>query len=143
MTLNADQEKAAQAFYQFLFSDQKEFSISGPAGTGKTFLMKHLITTTLKEYYSAAELLRVNAPRYEVVLAATTNKAAEVLSQATGFTPTSTIHSHMNLKVTDDYKTGATKISRTSAWKVHTNQLIFVDEASMIDTALYGLPRRR
>jgi exodeoxyribonuclease-5 len=73
---------------------------------------------------------------YELILCATTNKAAEVLSQSTGL-ETQTIHSFMNLKVFDDYKTGESKVSRTAKWKVHTNKIIFIDEASMIDSKLY------
>lgn len=136
MTLNADQEKAATAFFQFLFSADKEMSISGPAGTGKTFLMHHLLTVKLPEFYDMSLLLGNKVPEYEIVLAATTNKAAEVLTLATGINAC-TIHSHMNLKVYDNYDTGVSEVKRTNAWKVHTRQLIFIDEASMTDSRLY------
>lgn len=138
MSLNQDQEKAAQAFFQFLFSEEKEFSISGPAGTGKTFLMDHLIHVTLKEYQDAAKLMGLDPNRLEVVLTATTNKAADVLQKATG-KPTSTIHSFMNLKVKDNYKTGVSDIVKTDSWTVHGHKLIFIDEASMTDAKLYKI----
>lgn len=138
MTLNQDQEKAAQAFFQFLFSEEKEFSISGPAGTGKTFLMDHLINTTMKEYQDAAKLLGLPDNRWEVALTATTNKAAEVLSKATSRNA-STIHSFLGLKVKDNYKTGVSDVVKTDQWTVHGRKLIFVDEASMIDSKLYRL----
>jgi len=50
LILNQDQEAASQAIFQFLLSEEKEFSISGPAGTGKTTLMKHVMTSLLPEY---------------------------------------------------------------------------------------------
>jgi hypothetical protein len=136
MTLNADQEKTTGSFLQFLFSDNKEFIITGPAGTGKTYLMDHLLKVTLPEFYGTSFLMGKPVPEYEIVLAATTNKAAEVLYLATGINAC-TIHSHMNLKMKDNYKTGKSDVIRTNAWKVHTNQLIFIDEASMTDRQLY------
>ena len=37
-TLNQGQKAAAEAFFEFLFDpNEKEFIISGPAGTGKTY----------------------------------------------------------------------------------------------------------
>jgi hypothetical protein len=135
LSLNQGQEEAANAVFQFLFSSDKEFSVSGPAGTGKTTLMKHIVDHTLKEYQDSCALLGKRYIDYELVLCATTNKAAEVLSQSTGL-ETQTIHSFMNLKVFDDYKTGQSKVSRTAKWTVHTHKLIFIDEASMIDSKL-------
>tara|TARA_B110000902_G_scaffold89221_1_gene105950 strand:+ start:5459 stop:6775 length:1317 start_codon:yes stop_codon:yes gene_type:complete len=136
LSLNQGQEEAANAVFQFLFSADKEFSVSGPAGTGKTTLMKHIVDHTLKEYQDSCTLLGKRYIDYELVLCATTNKAAEVLAQSTGL-ETKTIHSFMNLKVFDDFKTGESKVSRTNSWTVHNNSLIFIDEASMIDSKLY------
>lgn len=135
LVLNQGQEQVAQSFFQFMLSNDKEFSISGPAGTGKTTLMRHIIGVTMPEAAKAAALLGGNQIDYEVILTATTNKAAEVLADVTGF-PTSTIHSHMNLKVQDDYKTGVSKVIRTANFVVHSKQVIFIDEASMADTPL-------
>jgi exodeoxyribonuclease V len=138
MQLNPDQEAAAQAFYNFLFTDQKEFSISGPAGTGKTFLMQHLLTQTLQEYKNTCKLLDLPWNIYTPFLTATTNKAAEVLSQATGRFAT-TIHSHLNLTVETDFGTGRTKAVKTNSFYIHGKELIVVDEASMINDQLYQL----
>lgn len=136
MQLNQVQEAAVSAVFDFLLSSDKEFNVSGPAGVGKTFLMKYIMKNVIREYEEACHLMGATPISFDVHLTATTNKAAEVLQQATGF-PAATIHSHMNLKVVDDYKTGATKISRTNAWTVHSKQLIFIDEASMIDSELH------
>lgn len=136
LVLNQDQEAAARAIFQFLLAEDKEFSLSGPAGTGKTTLMKHVMTSLLPEYGDACKLLGIQPQQFEIILTATTNKATEVLAQATGF-PAQTIHSFLNLKVLDDHKTGVSKISPTNKFEVHHGKLIFVDEASMIDGALY------
>lgn len=130
------QQDAADALFRFLLSDEKEFSISGPAGVGKTFLMKYIMADILPAYQDACKLLGRQPVPYEIALTATTNKATEVLTTSTGF-PATTIHSFMGLKVYDDYDTGNTKVSRGSAWVVHSRKLIFIDEASMIDSVLH------
>lgn len=136
LVLNQDQETAANAIFQFLLSEDKEFSVSGPAGTGKTTLMKHVMTHLLPDYSDACKLLGTKPQTFEIALTATTNKATEVLAQATGF-PAQTIHSFMNLKVLDDHKTGVSRISPTRQFQIHNRKLILIDEASMVDKALY------
>jgi ATP-dependent exoDNAse (exonuclease V) alpha subunit len=134
-TLNAGQEAAAEGFFKFLFSDDKEMILSGPGGVGKTFLMGHMIDEILPRYYETCELMGIDPEYDDVQMTATTNKAAEVLSLSTG-RPTDTVHAFMNLKVTDDFDTGTSKLSRTTAWQVYHRKIIFVDESSMIDTGL-------
>ena len=136
ITLNEGQEKAAKQIFKFLMSDDLEFSISGPAGTGKTTLMKYVSDVLLPDYKNAQRLMGERYVDYDVAYTATTNKAAEVLTRATG-EDTQTIHSFLSLRVYDDYKTGKSVIKPTGAFKVFSNTLIFIDEASMIDRALY------
>lgn len=136
MTLNQGQEAAAQAVFQFLISPAKEFSISGPAGVGKTHLMKHIMKSVLQTYQDTCKLLGIPSVDYEIALTATTNKAAEVLAVSTGF-PAQTIHSFLQLKVYDDYKTGQTKCEPTKDATIKSKKLIFVDEASMVDRLLH------
>lgn len=135
--LNACQEAAAQAAFSFLLSPDKEFRISGPAGVGKTFMMQYIMKELLPAYNKACAMLGLEAVNYELALTATTNKATEVLSAATGY-PASTIHSFLNLRVQDDFTNGTSKISRTNKWMVHSKTIIFIDEASMVDSALHG-----
>ena len=137
MTLTPCQEKAARAFFRFLLSDEREFNISGPAGTGKTFLLQHLVGRVIRDYEGAARLIGSEVIAYEIVLTATTNKAAEVLARATGMA-TSTIHSHLALEVRKDRRTGESRPVPTRRWKVHSRQLVFIDEASMIDARLHA-----
>jgi hypothetical protein len=133
--LNRGQTEAAEGFFQFLFSDDKEMIISGPGGYGKTFLMGHLIDEIMPRYYDTCKLMGID-PQYDAVeMTATTNKAAEALSLATG-RPTSTVHSYMNLKVSDDFETGQSKLTKTTAWTVHERVILFIDEYSLVDTPL-------
>lgn len=139
-TLNTGQQAAADGFFQFLLTNDKELIISGPGGVGKTFLMGHLIDEVMVRYQEACALMNIPIEYTTVVMTATTNKAAEVLAVATG-RPTKTIHSLLNLKVTDDYKTGRSLLTKTTSWKVHTNLILFIDESSMIDRPLLNLIR--
>ena len=134
--LNEGQKAAAEQFLQFLFSPEKEFIISGAAGVGKTYLMNYIIDNTLPRYQEMCELIGVKPEYDEVVMTATTNKAAEVLSKSVN-RPTSTVHSFFNLTVRDDYKTGTTVLKRTNRWQIHTRKIIVIDEASMIDVELW------
>ena len=133
--LNQGQKEADEAFFQFLFSEGKEMIISGPGGVGKTFLMGHLIDSTMPRYYDTCKLMGID-PRYDSIeMTATTNKAAEALSLSTK-RPTSTIHSFLNLKVQDDYQTGEQRLVRTGGWNMVEKRILFVDESSMTDTPL-------
>lgn len=133
MQLNKGQNDAAEAVFNFLMSDDKEFVVSGPAGVGKTTLMKYIMNNIMKRYKDACDILNIPQQLDGVYISATTNKAADVLELATGF-PTSTIHQLMNLKVYNDYTSGKTKITKIiKNWKVHSKKIIFIDEAPMID----------
>lgn len=138
-TLNVGQQHAADVFFQFLFSADKEMILSGAGGTGKTHTMGELIDVVLPKYFETCKLLGIEPKFDEVHMTATTNPAASVLSLATK-RPTSTIHSFLGLKVTDDYSTGKSKLTKIPGrWMVHENQIIFLDEAFTADTPLYNL----
>lgn len=133
--LNAGQEKAAEGFFQFLFSDKTEFCISGPAGVGKTFLMGHLIDKVMPRYHQSCRLFGIDPIYNQVEMTATTNKAAEVLGLATG-RPTRTVHSFLGLRVFDDFSTGKSRLEKSANWKVHSRLILFVDESSQVDFRL-------
>jgi energy-coupling factor transporter ATP-binding protein EcfA2 len=132
LTLNADQEAASAAFTAFMVSPETELVISGAAGVGKTTLLKHLMQ--LQDPSLMCSLLG-KKPITEWALTATTNKAAEVLQEATGITAT-TIHSFLGLTVMNDFETGRSKITRKGNAEVKENTLIVVDECSMVDSEL-------
>lgn len=133
--LNSGQQKASEGFFEFLFGPEKELNISGPGGVGKTHLMGHLIDKVMPEYLQTCKMMGIASEYHEVQMTATTNKAAEVLAEATG-RPAETIHSFMNLTLREDFSTGKTYITKGKQWKVHQNKIVFVDEAGMIDTPL-------
>lgn len=139
-TLNAGQLATAESFFEFLFNDEKELIISGAGGVGKTFLMSHLIDTILPNYQNTCKMLGMPVQYSDVVMTATTNKAAEVLAVATK-RPTQTIHSFLGLRVMDNYSTGESTIVKTKKWKINTDLIIFLDEASMADHKLLDIIR--
>lgn len=136
--LNSDQEAAVQNFMNFMISDSTYYHLTGGAGTGKTFTLKHILDYSLDEYKTACDLLGVKPSIDKIVFTATTNKAAEVLSATLGKEVT-TIHSFMGFRVKEDFKTGETKISVTNNTRVVSNHLIIIDEASMTDKHLFEL----
>ena len=138
--LNQGQQAAADGFFDFLLSNEKEMVITGPGGVGKSFLMGYLIDVILPQYEKMCGLLQMPVKYREVHMTATTNKAADVLSQATG-RPCGTIHSFLNLRVMDDFATGRSKLVKTSSWRIHSNIIVFIDEASTEDATLLAYLR--
>lgn len=133
--LNTGQQDAADAFFDFLLTDEKGFILSGPAGVGKTYWMGYIIDEIMPQYMKTCSLMNMDPEYDEVVMTATTNKAAEVLGLSTQ-RETSTIHSFLNVRVREDYTLGKQFLTRTPQWVVHQKKIIFVDEFSMIDSDL-------
>lgn len=134
ITLTDDQQKAVNALTGFLADDRETaFVLSGYAGTGKSTMIRYVldnIGNTLK----AVRLINPKLPYYQVQLTATTNKAADNLSQITGET-VPTIHSFLGLRVVTDYRTRETKLVASNKLLSHSHLLI-IDEASYIDSDL-------
>lgn len=135
MNLTNDQQNAVDKFKQFLYSDDKELIISGAGGVGKTYVIKYLIDKIIPDYEKTCSLLNIKPIIDNVELTATTNKAAEVLSQETQL-PISTIHSILGLTVKNNFRDGSSKLIKNNKWTIHENTLFFIDEASMIDYSL-------
>lgn len=136
IVLNEGQRKAEEGFFSFLFSTKTEMAITGPGGTGKTFLLSRMIDNILPKYKEMVEIMGGTYKYDEVVFTATTNKAAEVMAVATNRS-TQTIYSFLNLTVFNDYETGKTSIRRNpKKWEVHYNKIIVIDEASMANYEL-------
>jgi hypothetical protein len=96
---------------------KKRACLSGPAGSGKSFCVKRIIS------------------KYpETIITATTNKAALNLSKSTdkdGFT----IHSWLYLRPNINYRTGETDLEQMKEWEVGC-KLLVVDECSLVSTEL-------
>jgi exodeoxyribonuclease-5 len=134
--LNPGQEAAAEGIFVYLMNThQREMCISGPGGVGKTKLMGAVIDETIPRYYQMCELMNLPRIYEEVNMTATTNKAAEELGRSTD-RPTQTLHSLLKLRVYNDYQTGKTKVTRGRDWAPLVRKVIFVDEASMMDSLL-------
>jgi hypothetical protein len=128
------QQEALDAFIEFINSEDPWMVISGFAGSGKTFLVKHMADVAvnvlqlhgiLDKYYRAPT----------IQFTATTNKAAAVLSEMLGQKVT-TIHSLLGLKVVNNYKTGAQKLESHGKAIKTPNSIVFIDEASMVNREL-------
>ena len=137
ITLTEDQQKAMNAFQQFLLDPTETvFVLSGYSGCGKSTLVRTLLDK-LPAFMKTVKLINPSQKDYEVALTATTNKAAENLARITGGSAT-TIHSFLSLRVSTDYKTGVTTLSPRN-WHPVENYLLFIDEASYIDSKLLEL----
>lgn len=133
-----DQQAAIDAFFGFMLTNEKFFHLSGGAGVGKTFTLNKIMTEGMDCYERTAKLMGIEQTIFDIKLTATTNKAAEVLTLATGKNA-STIHTALGLRVKEDFNTGKQYLSITPNTMVIKNTLIIVDECSMIDSDLYDL----
>ena len=134
VTLTDDQNAANEAFSAFLIDpDASVFVLSGYSGCGKSTLIR-IIMDELPKTMKAIQLVHPKYREYDVSLTATTNKAAENLSQITGM-EVKTIHSYLSLRVSTDFKTGVTNLIPRKHEPLQ-RKLIFIDEASYIDSSL-------
>jgi ATP-dependent exoDNAse (exonuclease V) alpha subunit len=133
--LNVDQQLAADEIMKFLLSDKKEFVLTGSAGTGKSFLLNHLQTNLYQDYVKISNLYYDEPEIKNIVFTALTHKAVDVLQQALTNEVT-TLHSFLNLKLFNDFKTGETVLTKNNNWRVYSNLLLIIDESSMIDYKL-------
>ena len=138
LTPNQGQQAAIDNFFRFMISPSKYMHLRGPAGVGKTFVMQLLANQGMKEYEDGCKLAGLEQTVKDVVFTATTNKAAEVLSQAI-HKPALTIHSHLCLKVYENHNTGETTLEKRPDYYIHQNELVFIDECSMIDSKLWNI----
>jgi len=135
MTLNIDQQKALDELLEFVTGSSEQVHIlRGQAGTGKTFLIKELLLK-LEQQFQLLKSLGSPYIHWKPILTATTHKAAEALSNATN-SPVTTVHSHFDLIVRNDFKNNTTSLTRRKNAHTHHEELIIVDESSYIDEDL-------
>lgn len=132
MALNKDQQAVFMEVIKFINGPDKFMAVSGGAGTGKTYLISQIADGILKH--------QTNKTMHTVAITATTNKAAAVISDAMPHRAgeIGTIYSFMNLRVSENFSTGAVKIVPTPNWIVHGGTFIIVDECSMVNTDLFN-----
>ncbi len=139
--LTQGQQAAFDDFAQFIMDPtQPVFVLEGYSGTGKSTLTKTLIQE-LPKIMKTARLIHPSLQDREVVLTATTNKAAEALEGLAGRS-VGTIHSFLGLRVQTDYRTGETQLlPRTN--EIKHDSIVFIDEASYVDSQLLDLVFKR
>lgn len=123
--LNEDQEAAVVGLMDFLADPEPEqpfFILKGYAGTGKTFIMREVLSRLSKTVKS------------RVAFTTPTNKAAKVLRSVTG--SAGTIYSLLGLRIE---KNGELK-ELVGGEKVDLSDvdIIFLDEASMVNRFLWA-----
>lgn len=115
-------------------------ALAGPSGSGKSTTMKFFLDeldalnkglAILDSKEGGGKGLTITG---KLVLTASTNKAAAVLSAMTG-KPASTIHSLLRLTVRPNFSTGKEDLVASGKRRVD-NCTIIIDEASMIDDKL-------
>ena len=126
--LTPDQERAKNLIAEwYLNSDDLFFVLSGYAGTGKTFLINHVVKDVLK--------LKVGE---EAVFISPTGKAASILVKKG--TPAGTVHSLIYMRDQEDFEVNedgeiieSENLSFIKREKIDEKiKLIVVDEASMV-----------
>ena len=127
--LTQDQQDAYAAIITLVTTPQQTLVIEGGAGCGKTTLMN----TFMEEWPQLVALSGGAFNDVDVVLTATTNKAADALANATK-RETTTIHSLLGLRVVNSGY-GRTKLLDTGK-VIEDGLVIVVDEASFIDQEL-------
>ena len=137
LPLSPGQVAAENRFVQFLADEQeKVLVLRGYSGTGKSTLVKHLLGN-LENYLKSIKLIDPDYVIPPIQLTATTHKAADNLAQITGMDVT-TVHSFLGLRLHTDYMTGKKELRAVETSRKYA-YLIFIDEASYIDSRTLGL----
>lgn len=137
LILTDDQQAAFEAFVDFLLDPEKtQLILSGYAGTGKSTLVTYLVTH-LESVLKTASLLDNELEDWDFSLTATTNKAAEALSDIINL-PVKTIQSFLKLRPKVDYATNTSRLITTHQTTNISNHIIFIDEASYVDEELFN-----
>jgi exodeoxyribonuclease-5 len=130
MSLTISQQKGKDHLLKFLESSNRVWTvIKGPAGTGKTFMMKDFLQSI---HYSKA-------------VAAPTHKAVRVIEQATKVKG-ETLHSLHGLRPNfniSDFKVGSMQFDPMGEQKLGNYKLIVIDEASQIPHGIHTLTIER
>jgi hypothetical protein len=142
ITLSKSQQHIIDEFPNFLLNDDSEMTISGFAGSGKSFMVKYLADMGEKQQ-KLVTLIDPNIPHRDMHFTATTNKAAGVLRLMLS-RDVVTIHRLLGLKVKNDYKTGkAVLTDEGTAGRDLSHSIIFIDEASMVNKELLSVIRAK
>lgn len=133
--LTADQQAAYESYTAFLMSETENiWVLQGYAGTGKSTLVQKLLNDT-PNILKTKRLLTQKKHDWEIALTATTHKACEALQSILN-REVQTIQSLLGLRVHKDYQTRETKLVMSKDASPISNTIVFIDEASYIDSTL-------
>lgn len=123
---------ASQAFTGLYVSPaQQVLVVDGFGGTGKTTVLQHFLSE-IPKLQKMRKAITGSCPDYEIMITATTNKAAEQLRDTLGDAyPTSTTASALGLILRGYGRTARLQPTKGSGWL--RNTILVVDEASYLD----------
>lgn len=150
LTPSAQQKQAVLAVHQWYYGSTDQFFIlSGPGGTGKTFLLAHIkkdIEESAKLYAEVADTKeKAKALAVQIVVTATQNDPVSNLINH-GFHEAVTIYSYLNL-VTKPDNNGDYKLEKGSNFAnvmyqlTRTNTIIIIDEVSHLSRQVFNILR--
>ncbi|MCD1628497.1 ATP-dependent DNA helicase [Marinobacter shengliensis] len=135
LQLTSGQQAAYEDFSTFLADDQQQvFVLEGFAGTGKSTLVEFLLGQ-IPKIFRTLKLVNPQFKGRDVMLTATTNKAAETFEMITK-QEVRTIQSVLGLRVQTDYRTGKSQLIPAKTNDLPDHKLIIIDEASYVDSQL-------
>lgn len=141
MELSEDKPPIIEDILNWLtIPDEPEYVLKGSAGTGKSFLLAHVLKGLTSATVRVNQEL-YNSQSYTPVMVATTNKAAKVLSDLWG-KEVKTIHTLLGLTVRANYSTGKEELQTTPRTSILQDKLIIIDEAFKIGEELLSLIRK-
>jgi exodeoxyribonuclease-5 len=129
ITLNYEQYDGIFKIRKWLKSNDKIFTLSGFAGTGKTLCLRKIT----KEYYGGK------------VVSAPTHKAKKIISRRTGIKG-ETLHSLLGLRPDvslDEFNPNNPIFNPIAIPRINEFNLVVIDEASMINEKLYELIKEK
>lgn len=130
-TLNPAQRNALREIADRIRSASAVVTLAGYAGTGKTFLLRCL----LSELVDTGWRLLLTAPTHQALAVASQGVPKDVDAM--------TIHAALGLSVAEN-EDGTTKVTARARAKIRSYDLVVVDEASMVGQELYcALMRER
>lgn len=135
LALTLDQQNAYDMFIALVLSPTEQvLVIEGYSGTGKSTLVQHIFDN-LPSLIKMIDALNLYHLPTDILLTATTNKAAENLFAISG-EPVVTIHSALSMRVHNDFKTKKSSLIRRFDAELIENKIIFIEEGSKLDNYL-------
>jgi len=125
ITFNDEQYEGVKKIRKWLKNGQTFFTLAGPAGSGKTTMIKKV----LDNYH------------FSVVASAPTHKAKKVIMSTTDL-PAQTLHSLLGLRPDvdlDNFNPNQPEFGPIAIPKIRYYNFVIIDEASMINLDLYNL----